>query len=201
MTKRQSDREAAPVSRATMSDLSHLSETDIYLFNEGSHHHLYRRFGAHLTTVAGRAGTSFAVWAPNAAQVFVSGDFNDWDKTSHRLHLRESSGIWEGFIAGVVPGSRYKYHIVSDRDGYRFDKADPSAVYTETPPGTASIVWDLEYTWSDAGWMAERLRQLIESSQQRATVVPKPEEPVRERDREGGASSGCCQVASSRTTS
>ena len=201
MTQQQSARGAAPVSRVPMSGLSHLSETDIYLFNEGSHHHLYRMFGAHPTIAEARAGTSFAVWAPNAAQVLVSGDFNDWDKTSHPLYLREPSGVWEGFVAGVDPGARYKCHIVSHRDGYRVDKADPFAVYAETPPGTASIVWDLEYTWSDAGWMAERLRQLIESSQQRATVVPKPEEPVRERDREGGASSGCCQVASSRTTS
>jgi 1,4-alpha-glucan branching enzyme len=88
--------------------------------------------------------------------VFVSGDFNDWDKASRPFYLREPSGVWEGFIAGVNPGARYKYHIVWHRDGYRVDKADPFAVYAETPPGTASIVWDLEYTWGDIAWMAQR---------------------------------------------
>jgi 1,4-alpha-glucan branching enzyme len=166
MTKQQSDREVAPVSRVPMSGLSHLTETDIYLFNEGSHHQLYRMFGAHPTIAEARAGTSFAVWAPNAAQVFVSGDFNDWDKTSHPLHLREPSGVWEGFIAGVVPGSRYKYHIVSDRDGYRVDKADPFAVYAETPPGTASSsgFWNIPGVilrgWQNDGSATRWMRRL-----------------------------------------
>ena len=73
MTKQQSAREAGLVSRVPISGLSHVTETDIYLFNEGSHHHLYRMFGAHPTIAEARAGTTFAVWAPNAAQVFVSG--------------------------------------------------------------------------------------------------------------------------------
>ena len=73
MTKQRSEREGAPLSQAPTSNLPRLTETDIYLFNEGSHHHLYRTFGAHLTTDAGQGGASFAVWAPNAAEVFVRG--------------------------------------------------------------------------------------------------------------------------------
>jgi 1,4-alpha-glucan branching enzyme len=143
-----------------MLDVPHLTDMDVYLFNEGTHHRLYRTFGAHPATAEGRAGVFFAVWAPNAVQVFVVGDFNDWDKARHPLKLRESSGIWEGFVPGVGPSTRYKYHIISHRDGYRVDKADPFAVYAETPPDTASIIWDLAYTWGDAAWMTERRQRI-----------------------------------------
>src|SRR5262245_11362211 len=118
MNKQRLGQEPAPVSPAPVPDVPHLTDMDVYLFNEGSHHHLYRTFGAHLATAEGQAVATFTVWAPNAAQVFVSGDFNDWDKASHPLHPHESSGVWEGFVPGVDPGTRYKYHIVSHRDGY-----------------------------------------------------------------------------------
>ncbi len=136
-----------------------LSDQDLYLFNEGSHFRLYEKLGAHPLTVDGVEGTYFAVWAPNAEQVFVMGTFNGWDKTSHPLRPREQSGIWEGFIPGVGQGTLYKYHIVSRYHGYRVDKADPFAVFNEVPPKTASIVWDLEYAWGDQEWMAGRKRR------------------------------------------
>jgi 1,4-alpha-glucan branching enzyme len=50
----------------------------------------------------------------------------------------------------------YKYHIVSRYNGYQAGKADPFALYTEIPPRTASIVWDLAYAWGDREWMAKR---------------------------------------------
>jgi len=133
-----------------------LSEDDLYLFNEGSHFRLYEKLGAHLIEVDGRAGVYFAVWAPDAEGVFVTGDFNHWDRASHPLHHRGQSGIWEGFIPGVGKGGIYKYHIASRYRGYKVDKADPFAYYHETPPKTASIVWDLDYVWGDQGWMGKR---------------------------------------------
>jgi len=133
-----------------------LSDQDLSLFNEGSHFRLYEKLGAHPLTVDGVEGTYFAVWAPNAEQVFVMGTFNGWDKTSHPLRPRGRSGIFEGFIPGVGQGTLYKYHIVSRYNGYRVDKADPFAVFNEIPPKTASIVWDLTYAWGDREWMAER---------------------------------------------
>ena len=129
-----------------------LSDSDLYLFNEGSHTQLYDKMGAHPI----EGGTVFSVWAPNADSVFVMGDFNNWEKYSHPLQLRGNSGIWEGFIEGVGHGMRYKYHIVSRYENARFDKTDPYALFCELAPQTASLVWDLDYTWDDADWMANR---------------------------------------------
>src|SRR6266508_2600001 len=133
-----------------------LSDKDIYLFNEGTHFHLYERLGAHPGILDGVQGTHFAVWAPNAEQVSVMGDFNGWSKTKHLLHLDGASGIWEGFLREVGKGARYKYHIVSRYNGYTADKADPFAFYAEHPPLTASVVWDMDYQWGDLDWMAAR---------------------------------------------
>src|SRR3954463_8006308 len=117
-----------------------LSEDDLYLFNEGSHYHLYAKLGAHPLTVEGVAGTYFAVWAPNAERVAVMGDFNGWDKGSQALQPRGASGIWEGFVPGVGRGTVYKYHVQSHHHGYRVDKADPYALLDEEPPRTGSVV-------------------------------------------------------------
>jgi 1,4-alpha-glucan branching enzyme len=135
---------------------SPLTEQDLFLFNEGSFARAYEKLGSHPRTVDGAAGTAFAVFAPNAERVTVIGDFNAWNKESHPLAPLGASGIWEGFLPGVGKGSVYKYHIASRYHGYRVDKADPYAVRQETPPRTGSIVWDLEYAWKDAGWMAAR---------------------------------------------
>jgi 1,4-alpha-glucan branching enzyme len=135
-----------------------LSADDLFLFNEGTHAMLYERLGAHPRVIDGVAGTSFAVWAPNAERVSVIGDFNDWDPNRHVLQPQGASGIWAGFIPGVGKGAVYKYRIHSRYHGYRVDKADPFAFYCETPPRTASIVWDLDYQWRDAAWMRERHR-------------------------------------------
>jgi 1,4-alpha-glucan branching enzyme len=133
-----------------------LSEQDIFLFNEGSHFRLYEKLGSHLLSGEEGQGTYFAVWAPDAEQVSVIGDFNDWNKTDHPLKPRDRSGIWEGVIPDAGKGVRYKYHIVSRYNDYRVDKSDPFAIYNDTPPETVSIVWDLEYTWNDQAWMAKR---------------------------------------------
>ncbi|MDR5694886.1 MAG: 1,4-alpha-glucan branching protein GlgB [Armatimonadota bacterium] len=139
-------------------DVSLLSEDDLHLFNEGTHFRLYEKLGAHPLEVEGVSGTYFAVWAPNAERVFVMGDFNGWEKTTHPLQPRGQSGIWEGFIPGIGHGSRYKYHIVSRYRAYRVDKADPFGFFHEIPPRTASIVWDLTYPWGDEAWMQGRWR-------------------------------------------
>jgi 1,4-alpha-glucan branching enzyme len=135
---------------------SRLSADDLHLFNEGTHHCLYDKLGAHTGVLDGVPGTQFAVWAPNAVAVSVVGDFNGWERGAAPLEARQSSGIWEGFLPGVGKGARYKYHIVSRHGGYRVDKADPIGFRHEQPPATASIVWPAEHTWNDAAWMQTR---------------------------------------------
>lgn len=136
--------------------LFRLTDHDVYLFNEGTHFRLFEKLGSHPQTVDGEQGTSFAVWAPDAEQVFVMGGFNDWDNSSHPLRANGASGVWEGFVPGVQQGEIYKYHIVSRYNGYKVDKADPYALHAETPPKTGSIIWPLDYEWGDSSWMEKR---------------------------------------------
>jgi 1,4-alpha-glucan branching enzyme len=133
-----------------------LSANDLYLFNEGSHFQLYDKLGARIVPGGETPGVHFAVWAPNARHVSVIGDFNGWDRSSHPLRPMESSGIWEGFVPGLARGALYKYFIESNHNGYQVEKTDPFSQYYELAPKTASIVWDLDYGWSDDEWMAAR---------------------------------------------
>ncbi len=137
--------------------ISLAGETDIYLFKEGSHARLYNFLGSHMIEHEGIEGVLFAVWAPNAAEVSVTGDFNSWDPNAHKLAPRwDASGIWEGFVPGVPAYSRYKYSILIN-NGERLDKGDPFAFFWEEPPLTASKVSPADsYEWQDGDWMASR---------------------------------------------
>jgi 1,4-alpha-glucan branching enzyme len=129
---------------------------DLHLFNEGTHVRLYQRLGAHAAEQDGAAGTRFALWAPNAAEVSVVGDFNDWRPAQHPLTRVGASGLWQGFVAGVGKGAVYKYHLQSQLEDYVVDKADPFARMAETPPSTASVVWHDDYRWHDEEWLRRR---------------------------------------------
>jgi 1,4-alpha-glucan branching enzyme len=132
------------------------SEEDINNFQNGTHYSLYKLFGNKQLEVLGVKGTYFSVWAPNATAVFVTGNFNDWDKTSHPLKVRlDSSGIWEGFVPNIHQGEVYKYHIHGYK-GAKLDKGDPYSHYWELRPLTASITWQTDYNWNDAAWMEQR---------------------------------------------
>jgi 1,4-alpha-glucan branching enzyme len=137
-------------------DIKLLTDQDLYLFNEGNPYRLYDKLGAHLAEADGVQGTNFAVWAPNAREVSVIGDFNGWNKTVNRLARRGNSGVWEGFVAGVKKGQTYKYFIVSNYGNFSAEKADPMAFSAEEAPKTASVVASLDYDWKDAGWMKAR---------------------------------------------
>ncbi len=141
-----------------------LSADDLYLFNEGRHFNLYDKLGAHIVEDERQGGTRFAVWAPNAEQVSVIGDFNDWTPTATLLQSRDESGIWEVFVPKVGHGCSYKYHIRSRERGYRVDKADPFARCTEMPPGTASVVWESAYEWRDRAWMSNRATEQMHAA-------------------------------------
>src|SRR5690242_1846239 len=131
-----------------------LTADDLFLFNQGTHYRLYQKLGAHVV----EGGTYFAVWAPNAREVSVIGDWNGWHAGQSRLNPRESSGIWEGVIPHIGHGARYKYAIVGPDGGTR-EKADPFAARAEHPPATASIVWKTHHQWNDKEWMATRYKR------------------------------------------
>src|SRR5690554_273809 len=129
-----------------------LTDHDIYLWNEGSHFRLYEKMGSHLAPDG--EGTYFAVWAPNAEGVSVIGDWNGWDPDADPLRPVGSSGVWAAFVPAARAAHAYKYRI---RNGsYQVDKADPFAFHHETPPRTASKIWDLSYEWDDEECMRTR---------------------------------------------
>ena len=149
---------ATPLDAAqkTVWEYSIFSAADVRNFQAGTHYQLYHFFGNKQFEVNGVAGTYFAVWAPSATAVFVTGNFNGWDQLSHPLYVRpDASGIWEGFIPGVGAGEIYKYHI-HGFEGVRLNKADPFAHYAEKRPQTASITWQTNYNWSDDNWLKNR---------------------------------------------
>ncbi len=149
--------EIGRVTREKADDLGVLTDYDVFLFREGRHCRLYEKLGSHPLRLNGSPGVYFAVWAPNATSVSVIGDFNAWSPQENPLHLRDgASGIWEGFVEEIGEGALYKYHLSSRQAGYEVDKGDPFAYCWERPPGTASIVWSLEYPWGDQEWLGTR---------------------------------------------
>lgn len=133
------------------------TEFDIDLFKLGKHYRLYEKLGSHPIELDGVKGTYFAVWAPTANSVSVIGEFNFWKDEEYQLNVRwDESGIWEGFIPGIDSGTLYKYKIHSNNHGIITEKADPFARSCEHPPNTASVVWDVDYTWKDKKWMGYR---------------------------------------------
>jgi 1,4-alpha-glucan branching enzyme len=131
------------------------SDLDLHLFAEGTHERVYERMGAHLATISGQKGVHFAVWAPNARAVWLMGEFNGWNQSSHPMNANPS-GIWTLFMPGLEEHAVYKYRI-QGASGESYDKADPYGFAMEQRPRTASVVTNLDsYQWNDADWINNR---------------------------------------------
>jgi len=142
--------------RDPYSFLPTLSDADLFLFNKGDERRIYNKLGAHPCTVDGVAGTSFAVWAPNARRVSAVGDFNQWDGRRHPMRLLGVSGVWEIFLPGLGEGAHYKFEV-ENAHGHVVLKTDPFGAFFEIPPKNAAIVWNTrKYEWTDAEWLAHR---------------------------------------------
>lgn len=136
--------------------LNVITDFDIHLFKSGKHHKLYNKLGAHEIEIDGVKGIHFAVWAPNATEIGVMGNFNHWDKLRHKLNPRwDESGIWEGFFTDIGVGEVYKFSIRT-KEGHWVEKGDPFATYWEVAPNTASIIWNIDYKWKDNEWLEHR---------------------------------------------
>lgn len=133
-----------------------ITKDDEYLFAQGTHYEIYKKLGAHLTTVDGKTGVYFATFAPNAEEVYVLGDFNGWKEWDCKLTKLGPGGIWAGFVEGATEYQYYKFFIKA-KDGRTLYKADPYANYAERRPGTASRIYNLsDFKWTDSKWMEAR---------------------------------------------
>ena len=116
----------------------------------------YKFMGCKLSTQNGENGAEFSVWAPNAKEVRVVGDFNYWNGCNHLMKNINNSGFWNVFISGIGEGHIYKYEIIT-KQGASILKADPYAYCSELRPNTASVITNLEnYCFNDEGWMKKR---------------------------------------------
>jgi 1,4-alpha-glucan branching enzyme len=136
-----------------------IGEMDTFLFNQGTHYKIYEVLGAHIIEHQGCVGTKFAVWAPNAKQVALVGDFNQWDGRINPMRSMGPSGVWELFIPGLGMHEKYKFEIRT-QEGHIKIKADPYANQFELRPNNASIVttWK-NHEWKDQTWIDERVRR------------------------------------------
>ena len=133
-----------------------ISDLDCYLFGAGTHYDIFRKLGAHPQTYKGREGMYFAVWAPHAKAVHLTGDFNGWSPDSTPMVPIAQSGIWECFYPGMKTGELYKFAVTA-QDGRVLYKADPFAFSAEYRPGTASITADISgFRWTDDAWISKR---------------------------------------------
>lgn len=129
-----------------------IDEFQMYLYNEGTNFRSYEMLGPHKMG----NGWRFAVWAPKADKVYLTGDFDAWQGTQKPLQKIATTGIWYGFFEDIEEGMLYKYAI-TDKKGKTVLKADPVAFYSELRPNTASIVKDVpKFSWSDEKWLKTR---------------------------------------------
>ena len=146
----------AGVAKTKKAEKVFISEADEYLFAQGTHYDIYEKLGAHPSCEDGEEGMFFAVWAPNAKQVYVIGEFNDWNESATPMTKLGPGGIHSVFVKGVGTGVLYKYLIIT-QEGEKLYKADPFANSAELRPGTASRTTDLtKFRWTDTTWMKER---------------------------------------------
>ena len=139
--------------------LPSIGELDLHLIAEGRHEELWKALGSHVRTVPSKlgdtTGVAFAVWAPNAQAVRVVGDFNSWNGELHAMRVIGSTGVWELFIPELGAGTKYKYEILT-KAGHWITKIDPMARLAETPPATASVVYESSDKWKDSAWLKAR---------------------------------------------
>ena len=133
-----------------------ITRQDTEKFNAGIHYMIYEKLGAHPMKIDGTEGTCFAVWAPNALRVSVTGDFNGWDGRVHQMRRLWDSGIFELFIPDVKEGDCYKFEVKA-KGGLTFMKADPYGFGAQLRPESASVVRNLDsFAWKDSKWIQNR---------------------------------------------
>ncbi|MDO5724817.1 MAG: 1,4-alpha-glucan branching protein GlgB [Tissierellia bacterium] len=126
---------------------------DAYLFHEGTNYMAYKFLGAHPYKTRGFNGARFALWAPRAKEIYLIGDFNDWNEENIPMKRIENTGIWSVCVDGVKEFDAYKYKIITEHGEVRY-KADPFAFHAEERPMSASKFYDINgYKWKDKKYL------------------------------------------------
>ncbi|MEY4928477.1 MAG: hypothetical protein RL279_216, partial [Pseudomonadota bacterium] len=135
---------------------SSLTQDELYLFGEGRLLQAYKTLGAQWKVQENVSGVRFAVWAPNAERVSVTGSFNNWDGRVHSMRAHGSSGVWDIFIPGLSSNDSYKFELRNRHSGAVLVKTDPYGFEFEARPGTAAKISLNQHQWQDEAWLAAR---------------------------------------------
>lgn len=134
--------------------ISQPTDYQLHLFHEGSLFRSHELFGAHIVKNDSKTYTCFCVWAPEARNVRIAGDFNSWNGEGY--DFKEINDVWTLIVEDDLTGAPYKYELATPT-GEIILKADPFAFYSEVRPNTASIVYPLKgYEWNDLRWLQKR---------------------------------------------
>jgi len=136
--------------------MANANDYPLYLFNEGTNYAAYRFFKPSYIIKDGKKVWRFRVWAPNAKSVSVVGNFNNWERDKHPMEKIHSEGIWEAAVKGLKKYEIYKFSIETPTGEIRL-KSDPFALHAETPPYTASKIYDIRgFKWTDQKFLEKR---------------------------------------------
>ncbi|TKX27526.1 1,4-alpha-glucan-branching enzyme [Elsinoe australis] len=106
----------------------------------------YEKFGFH---VKSNGDVVYREWAPNAMEAFLIGDFNNWDRNSHRMQ-KDNYGVWEITVPGnngqsAIPhDSKIKISMVVPNDGHRAERL-PAWITRVTQDLAVSPVYDARF--------------------------------------------------------
>ena len=146
----------------TATNQNNPNDFPLYLFYQGKNSEGYKFFGVHAIEENGVKKHRFRVWAPNAVSISVVGDFNNWDRAANPMEVI-ATGVWEATIEGLKQFDAYKYSIET-KNGQILMKSDPYGNHYETPPATASKIYESTYEWKDQKWQEEKKEHVIYKS-------------------------------------
>lgn len=126
-------------------------------FYSGDSDNAYLYLGCHKE----KNGFVFRVWAPNAKNVSVVGDFNFWN-TSDLPMSKNMHGVWEAYSEFADYGDKYKYYVIG-KNGNAVYKSDPYAFKFASLPDTSSVIYDISgYEWKDRSY-TEKPKDVLHS--------------------------------------